>query len=140
MGTHHTGVCQYYAVYKPLVLELNFQCYRYYQFLLPRIMVKQAKGEGQPKRPISAYFLWMNAEGREMVKKNNPDAPITEVSKRCGEEWRNLDEKTKKKYEKMQEEAKKKYDIDYKEWLENGGEEALKQAKDDKKKTSKSRK
>merc|ERR1712054_644540 len=87
-------------------------------------MVKLAKGEGQPKRPMSAYFLWMNAEGREMVKKNNPDAPITEVSKKCGEEWRNIDEKVKKKYEKMQEEAKKKYDIEYKEWLENGGEEA----------------
>merc|ERR1719309_1495429 len=68
-----------------------------------------------------------------MVKKNNPDAPITEVSKKCGEEWRNIDEKVKKKYEKMQEEAKKKYDVEYKEWLENGGEEALKQAKDDRK-------
>ena len=75
-----------------------------------------------------------------MVKKNNPDAPITEVSKKCGEEWRNIDEKVKKKYEKMQEEAKKKYEVEYKEWLENGGEEALKQAKDDKKKTTKSRK
>ena len=51
-----------------------------------------------------------------------------------------LYEKTKKKYEKMQEEAKKKYDIDYKEWLENGGEEALKQAKDDKKEKKKASK
>ena len=125
----HFGV--YVNVCKPLYFQITPN--------LP-IMVKQAKGEGQPKRPMSAYFLWMNAEGRDMVKKNNPDAPITEVSKKCGEEWRNLDEKTKKKYEKMQEEAKKKYDIDYKEWLENGGEEALKQAKDDKKEKKKASK
>ena len=73
-------------------------------------MVKQAKSEGQPKRPMSAYFLWMNTEGRAMVKKNNPDAPITEISKKCGVEWRALDESAKKKFEKMQAEAKTKFD------------------------------
>ena len=92
-------------------------------------MVKQAKAEGQPKRPMSAYFLWMNTEGRNMVKKNNPDAPITEISKKCGEEWRSLDASDKKKFEKMQEEAKKKFEKEYKVWLENGGEKLLKQAK-----------
>merc|ERR1712106_858310 len=92
-------------------------------------MVKQARAEGQPKRPMSAYFLWMNTEGRAMVKKNNPDAPITEISKKCGEEWRSLDASDKKKFEKMQEEAKKKFEKEYKVWLENGGEELLKQAK-----------
>jgi hypothetical protein len=75
----------------------------------------------------------MNTEGRAMVKKNNPDAPITEISKKCGEEWRVLDESAKKKFAKMQEEAKKKFDKECKVWLENGGEEALKQAKKEKK-------
>eukprot|EP00092_Neocalanus_flemingeri_P038020 GFUD01041389.1.p1 GENE.GFUD01041389.1~~GFUD01041389.1.p1 ORF type:complete len:105 (-),score=47.39 GFUD01041389.1:72-386(-) len=92
-------------------------------------MVKGVRAEGQPKRPMSAYFLWMNEEGRAMVKQKNPDAPITEVAKKCGEEWRGLDDASKKKYEKMQVQAKEKFDKDYKEWLENGGEEALKQAK-----------
>ena len=96
-------------------------------------MGKHAKAEGQPKRPMSAYFLWMNAEGRDMVKKNNPDAPITEISKKCGEEWRAVDEKVRKKYEKIQADAKKKFDKEYQEWLENGGEEALKEAKKAKK-------
>ena len=45
-----------------------------------------------------------------MVKEKNPGAPITEVSKKCGEEWRALGEGAKKKYEKKQEEAKKKFD------------------------------
>merc|ERR1712129_513776 len=82
---------------------------------------------------MSAYFLCMNTEGRAMVKKNNPDAPITEISKKCGEEWRSLDAMGKKKFEKMQEEAKKKFEKEYKVWLENGGEELLKQAKKEKK-------
>ena len=63
-------------------------------------MVKRANSEGQPKkpkRPMSAYFLWMHAEGRAMVKNNNPDAPIIEISKKCGEEWRALDEAARRR-------------------------------------------
>merc|ERR1711872_943156 len=37
-------------------------------------MVKLAKIEGQPKRPMSAYFLWMNEEGREAAKKKHSQA------------------------------------------------------------------
>jgi len=59
-------------------------------------MVKSVKAEGQPKRPMSAYFLWMNAEGREGVKQENPGASITEISKKCGEAWKNIDEKKKR--------------------------------------------
>merc|ERR1712105_166154 len=92
-------------------------------------MGKSVKAEGQPKRPMSAYFLWMNDVGRASVKEQNPGASITEVSKKCGEEWRAISDAEKKKYEKMQEEAKKKFEVDMKEWLENGGEEAMKQAK-----------
>ena len=60
-------------------------------------MVKQAKAEGQPKRPMSAYFLWMNTEGRAMVKKNNPDAPIIEISQKRGEEWKALGEAARRR-------------------------------------------
>ena len=92
-------------------------------------MVKAVKAEGQPKRPMSAYFLWMNEVGRASVKEKNPGASITEVSKKCGEEWRAMGDAEKKKYETMQEEAKKKFEVDMKEWMENGGEEAMRQAK-----------
>ena len=68
-----------------------------------------------------------------MVKKNNPDAPITEISKKCGEEWRSMGAPAKKKFEKMQKDAKKKYEKENTAWLENGGEELLKQAKKEKK-------
>ena len=93
--------------------------------------VKTNRLEGQPKRPMTAYFLWMNEEGRAMVKGKNPKASITEVAKKCGEEWREMDGTAKAKFERMNKEAKEKYDGDYKEWLEDGGEELLKQQKKD---------
>merc|ERR1712204_32010 len=91
---------------------------------------KKAKGgkakkvdDGKPKRPMSAYFLWMNEVGRKSAKEKYPEAPITEVSKRCGEEWKAMDEATKKTWEKKQEEAKKQFEIDMEEW-KNGGKKA----------------
>ena len=88
----------------------------------------------KPKRPMSAYFLWMNGEGRQDVKKKNPAASITEVSKACGAAWGKIDGPTKTKYEKKAEEAKKNFDKEYKAWLANGGEELLQQEKNAKKK------
>merc|ERR1712198_81229 len=96
-------------------------------------MVKLAKAEGQPKRPMSAYFLWMNDEGRDAAKKALPGAGVAEISKHCGEAWKSIDESTKKKYEKKQAELKKKYDVEYPLWLENGGKELLEAAKKAKK-------
>merc|ERR1712154_269446 len=92
-------------------------------------MVKLAKAEGQPKRPMSAYFLWMNDEGRDAAKKALPGAGVAKISKHCGEAWKSIDESTKKKYEKKQAELKKKYDVEMPLWLENGGKELLDAAK-----------
>merc|ERR1711937_185637 len=96
-------------------------------------MVKLAKPEGMPKRPMSAYFLWMNEEGRATAQKENEGASVAEISKACGVAWKNIDESKKKKYEKKQAELKKKYDIEMPLWLENGGKELLDAAKKDKK-------
>merc|ERR1712012_167619 len=87
------------------------------------------KFPGQPKKPMTAYFMWMNEEGREETKKENPDMGITEVAKACGEKWKNIDEDVKKKYEDRHKEMKEKYDEEYKEWYESGGKEAMKEAK-----------
>ena len=99
-------------------------------------MVKASQIEGMPKRPMSAYFLWMSEEGRAAAQKKLGDCGVAEVSKCCGEMWRSIDEKTKKKYEKKQAELKKKYDVEYPAWLENGGQalvDAAKKAKKEKK-------
>jgi len=90
---------------------------------------KKSKLPGQPKKPMTAYFLWMNEEGREEIKKKHPDWGITEVSKAAGEKWRSLDEDIKNKYEEKHKDLKEKYDEEYKEWFESGGKEAIKAAK-----------
>lgn len=47
----------------------------------------------RPKRPLSAYMLWLN-ENRESIKKENPGSKVTDIAKRGGELWRGLKDKT----------------------------------------------
>lgn len=54
---------------------------------------KSKKDPNAPKRPQSAYFLWFNAN-REELKKDNPDISITDLSKKAGELWKQLEDKT----------------------------------------------
>ena len=68
-----------------------------------------------------------------MIKKETPDAGVTDIAKAAGVKWGVMDEGTKKKYEVKHKELKEKYEEEYKEWFEDGGEEAIKQAKKDKK-------
>ena len=95
--------------------------------------MKASKIEGMPKRPMSAYCLWMGAEGRDAAKKSLGQVGVAEISKECGSMWREIDESTKKKYEKKQAELKKKYDVEYPKWLADGGKELLDAAKKEKK-------
>ena len=89
---------------------------------------KKTKLPGQPKKPQGAYFLWLNSEGREKIKEENPGIIVTEVSKKAGEMWAEIDKATKERFEEEAKAAKKKYDEDYKQWFEDGGEEAIKVA------------
>jgi len=72
----------------------------------------------RPKRPLSAYMIWLN-EHREVIKKENPGAKVTDVAKRGGEMWRGLTDKTK--WEKKAGEMKEQYTKDIKEFEANGG-------------------
>jgi len=54
---------------------------------------RKKKDENAPKRPQSAYFLWMN-ESRESIKEKNPGASVAEIAKKAGEMWRELKDKT----------------------------------------------
>ena len=58
---------------------------------------KKTKLAGQPKRPMSSYFLWMNAN-RENIKKDNPGAGIGEIAKKAGELWKALSDKSVSTY------------------------------------------
>ena len=67
-------------------------------FLCP-IRVKRTKKKkltrlpGQPKKNQSAYFLWMN-HNREQIKKDYPGLSMTDMTKKAGELWRDLQDKT----------------------------------------------
>lgn len=47
----------------------------------------------RPKRPLSAYMIWLNDQ-RESIKKENPGIKVTEIAKKGGELWRNLKDKS----------------------------------------------
>ena len=65
-----------------------------------------------PKKPMTAYFLWLNEEGREEIKKDNPGIGVTDVAKAAEEKWKEIDEETKKKYEEKNKELMEKYEED----------------------------
>lgn len=74
--------------------------------------------DGRPKKPSSAYFIWMK-EAREQIKKDNPGIGVTDVAKRAGELWKEV--KDKSKYEEMAAKEKKNYEKLVAEWKANGG-------------------
>uniref|UniRef100_A0A6P4F6V9 High mobility group protein D-like n=1 Tax=Drosophila rhopaloa TaxID=1041015 RepID=A0A6P4F6V9_DRORH len=72
----------------------------------------------KPKRPLSAYMLWLNS-ARESIKRENPGIKVTEVAKRGGELWRAM--KDKSEWEAKAAKAKDDYDRAVKEFEANGG-------------------
>ncbi|TDG40685.1 hypothetical protein AWZ03_012891 [Drosophila navojoa] len=97
----------------------------------------------KPKRPLSAYMLWLNS-AREGIKRENPGIKVTEVAKRGGELWRAM--KDKSEWEAKAAKAKDDYDRAVKDFEANGGGggapngNAKKRAKPAKKPAKKSKK
>ena len=96
--------------------------------LLSRKKRKIGRFPGEPKKPQTVYLLWLNTEGREKVKQENPGISFTEVTRKAGELWAGIDKETKEQFEEKAKAAKEKFDKDYKKWYEEGGEEAIKEA------------
>lgn len=47
----------------------------------------------KPKRPMSAYMLWLNS-AREQIKSENPGMKVTEIAKKGGEIWKSMKDKS----------------------------------------------
>ncbi|XP_064552062.1 high mobility group protein D [Drosophila montana] len=75
----------------------------------------------KPKRPLSAYMLWLNS-ARESIKRESPGIKVTEVAKRGGELWRAM--KDKSEWEAKAAKAKDDYDRAVKDFEANGGSSA----------------
>uniref|UniRef100_A0A8C2XLU7 FACT complex subunit SSRP1 n=1 Tax=Cyclopterus lumpus TaxID=8103 RepID=A0A8C2XLU7_CYCLU len=79
---------------------------------------KEKKPREGPKRPMSAYMLWLNAS-RERIKSENPGISITEISKKAGEMWRQLGKDDKEEWDTKAAEAKRQYDKAKKEYKDS---------------------
>ncbi|KAH9525411.1 hypothetical protein Btru_001385 [Bulinus truncatus] len=74
------------------------------------------KDPNRPKRPQSAYFIWLN-EHREQIKEENPGISITDLSKRAGEMWKEVTDKSE--WDEKAKEAKAEYQKAMEEYNKN---------------------
>uniref|UniRef100_A0A8C5QNY7 FACT complex subunit SSRP1 n=1 Tax=Leptobrachium leishanense TaxID=445787 RepID=A0A8C5QNY7_9ANUR len=79
---------------------------------------KKQKDPSAPKRPMSAYMLWLNAS-REKIKSENPGISIIDLSKKAGEIWKTMSRDKKEEWDRKAEEAKKNYEKAMKEYKES---------------------
>ena len=70
---------------------------------------KPMKDPNEPKKPMSAYFLF-NGEERIKVKAEFPDYSITEVAKEVGRRWAYIDPALKQSYEQRYHDSRREYE------------------------------
>lgn len=75
---------------------------------------KEKAKHAPPKRPMGAFFLFCS-DAREQVKKENPDAKITEIAKLLGAAWRALEDE-KAEYTKKATELRGKWKVKFDTW------------------------
>lgn len=69
---------------------------------------KAAKDPNRPKRNMSAYFLYSNAN-RARIQAENPDAKFGDIAKLISAEFKSLTDKEKKKWDKKAVKDKERY-------------------------------
>uniref|UniRef100_A0A8D2BFV5 FACT complex subunit SSRP1 n=1 Tax=Sciurus vulgaris TaxID=55149 RepID=A0A8D2BFV5_SCIVU len=94
--------------------------------------MKKGKDPNAPKRPMSAYMLWLNAS-REKIKSDHPGISITDLSKKAGEIWKGMSKEKKEEWDRKAEDARREYEKAMKEY-EGGRGESSKRDKSKKKK------
>jgi high mobility group protein B3 len=83
---------------------------------------KEARASsGQPKKPQTAYFLYLN-DNREAIQKELGSKALPQVTKLAAERWKALGEAQKKPYEAKAAAAKAEYEKAMAEWKEKQGE------------------
>jgi len=87
---------------------------------------RRKQEKGGPKKPATAFVMFSN-EKRDTVKAENPGISFTDIGRKLGEMWREMEPDVKKDYETRAMTAKDKYMLEKKAWLENkekGGDAA----------------
>ncbi|XP_016960012.1 mobility group protein 1B isoform X2 [Drosophila biarmipes] len=70
----------------------------------------------RPKRPLTAYLLWLNSYGRELIKSEHPEFKVKEVAVRAGELWRSMAAEDKSVWQESASVAMAKYKEDVEQW------------------------
>jgi len=100
---------------------------------------RKKKDSNAPKRNLSAYFHYL-ADHREQIKEENPGIALTEITKKAGEMWAKVEDKTT--WEEKAREDKERYERENKEYQamvkERGDVEEPETPKKKKKKTTSS--
>lgn len=94
---------------------------------------KKGKDPNAPKRPLSAYMLWLNAN-RDKIRSDSPGMSVTDVSKKAGELWKGMSKEKKEEWDRKAEEAKKDYEKAMKDYSEGAKSDSSKKEKSKKKK------
>lgn len=69
---------------------------------------KTSRADGAPKKPLTAYMLFVKNE-RQNICNMNPEASFTDVGKLLGERWGKMSPLEKKKYDDMAAQDKLRY-------------------------------
>mmetsp|Transcript_44538 Transcript_44538/g.90916 ORF Transcript_44538/g.90916 Transcript_44538/m.90916 type:complete len:146 (+) Transcript_44538:48-485(+) len=77
---------------------------------------KKKQPAGGPKKPATSFVLFSNTV-REEVKAANPGLSFTDIGRKLGEMWREMDPNVRKDYEKRATDAKDRYMEEKKAWL-----------------------
>lgn len=70
---------------------------------------KPVVDETLPKKPLSSFFLF-SAEAREKIKKEDADIKQTDILKKIGAQWKELEPAEKKKWEDKSKADKERYE------------------------------
>lgn len=81
---------------------------------------KKVKDDNRPKRPMSAYFLWLNAN-RAKLQEQYKGLGLTELTKKAGEVWKEMTNDDKIKWQEEAVKRKKKYDEEMAVYNATGG-------------------
>ncbi|XP_071693840.1 high mobility group B protein 13-like [Rutidosis leptorrhynchoides] len=82
---------------------------------------KKEKDPLKPKRPESAYFLFIKDRRAALIAENKS---VVEIAKITGEEWKNMTDKQKGKYEKVAKKKQEEYTQEMEAYKQNREEEA----------------
>merc|ERR1712176_1669469 len=93
-------------------------------------MGKREKDPNAPKKPQSAYWIWLG-ENRPALMKQVGGKDVTQVSKLAGEKWKALDAKLKAPFEKKAKDLKDAYDKALKEYKATKGDAAGEEDEED---------